>query len=155
MQPVPWVWTVSMRAGGEDFLPVVGYQNIGDGFTFHVPALDQHGLGAVAEDQVGGVAHVVDIEDFQSAQHLGFRNVGREDLRQRQQPALKRMAGVRVEQRGPTLGDHDGIDHQRDVDPHLLKHIGDRVDHIGAVQHAGLDRVGADVFQHKAHLLER
>ena len=67
-------------AGGEDLLPIVGYQNIGDSFTFHVPALDQHGLGAVAEDQVGGMAHVVDIEDFQPAQHLGFGNIGRQDF---------------------------------------------------------------------------
>ena len=84
MQPVPWVLDRIDAAGGED-LPIVGYQNIGDGFTFHVPALDQHGLGAIAEDQVGGMAHIVDIQDFQPAQHLGFGNIGRQDFGQRQQ----------------------------------------------------------------------
>ena len=58
MQPVPWVWTVSMRREVKTLLPIVGYQNIGDSFTLHMPALDQHGLGAAAEDQVGGMAHI-------------------------------------------------------------------------------------------------
>jgi hypothetical protein len=51
------------------------------------------------------------------------------------------------------LGDHHRIDDQRCVGRVLPESGGNRFDHLGAVQHARLQRVGTDVGQHHLDLL--
>src|SRR5579863_1293454 len=67
--------------------------------------------------------------------------------------ALQGLDRVTLDKRRSTLRDHDRVEHQRQCRRALLKHRGDGLDHRGVVQHAGLDRVGADIIEHDLHLL--
>jgi hypothetical protein len=51
------------------------------------------------------------------------------------------------------LRHHHRIDDQRHAGRMLGKRAGHSGDHLGAVQHAGLERIGADVGQHHLDLL--
>ena len=46
-----------------------------------------------------------------------------------------------------------GIDDERHRGGALRKHRGHRLDHRRIVQHAGLDRIGADIVEHDLDLL--
>ena len=65
----------------------------------------------------------------------------------------QRGLGRALQQAMPALGHHHRIDDQRHATRELLRRGNDGADHFGAVQHAGLDRVGADVGQHHLDLL--
>src|SRR6202048_4687970 len=57
-----------------------------------------------------------------------------------------------IDQPGAALGDHDRVDHDRDAAGSLAQNRGDGFDDRQIVQHAGLDRIGADVVEHDLDL---
>ena len=63
---------------------------------------------------------------------------------QREQTGSQRSNGVRPQEHVASLGHHHRIDHQV-PDAMLLDLVGHRADDAGVGEHAGLDRVGADV----------
>ena len=65
---------------------------------------------------------------------------------------LQRIDCARFDQRRAALGHHHRIKHQRHCGGALGQDGGDRLDHGGIVQHAGLDRVGTDILEHDLHL---
>ncbi len=58
-----------------------------------------------------------------------------------------------IDQPGAAFGRHHRIDDERDRRRPLAQHRGQRLDHRGIMQHAGLDRIGADVVEHDLDLL--
>ena len=61
--------------------------------------------------------------------------------------------GLAQQQAMAAFGDHHRIDDQRHARRMLPEGGGHGGDHLGAVQHAGLQRIGADVGQHDLDLL--
>ena len=60
---------------------------------------------------------------------------------------------IGVDQSGAAFSRHDRIDNERDSLRALAQHRGQGLDDRGIMQHAGLDRVGADIVEHDLDLL--
>ena len=89
------------------------------------------------------------VRDGEAGQRLGLRQVRRDHA----SPcgSSRRIKAATASCRnsdGAALGDHHRIDHQRHPRRMPRQRVGDRLDRRRIAQHAGLDRVGADVVQH-------
>ena len=100
-----------------------------------------------------GAAHVGFGTDRKTREHLRFGEIGRKQRRHRQQHFAQRCLGCAQQQPMSALGDHDGIDDQRRGGGVFAERGNNRLDHLGAVQHAGLHGVSADVGKHNLDLL--
>ena len=114
------------------------------------PALHQHRPDTGCQQRLAGAAEAVGIGDGDPGQRLGLGRVGRDQRGAGHELAqgLERRLG---DQARAALGDHHRIDHQRDVRP-VRQRRDYRLGDIRIAQHAGLDRVSADIAQHHADL---
>ena len=130
-------------------LPAVE-QDVG-GRAFQVASFDHCRLRAHRHQVAGGVSGVVQRLNGSSGQDLRLRCVGCDHLGQRYQKGPQRPHRLLLKQLVASLGYHDRVNHQP-AQAVLLNLLGDGHDNGGARQHAGLDRVGADVRDDRVYL---
>ena len=119
-----------------------------------VSPLDQDRAGAELGDQAGGEAPVRGVADAHSGEGLGLRDVGRDEIGQRQEAGAQDADGALREEAGARLGHHHG------VDDHVARAValqggGDRPDARGVDEHADLDGAGLEVGEDGVDLLRQ
>jgi hypothetical protein len=132
-------------------LALGGYQHVDDAVTRDMPSLHQHRLGAQGQQGLAGAAQVVGRLDHQARKRCGFRRIGREQSSARDHQAFDRADRGFGEQSRATLGDHHRVDDGGDL-ARVIHGGGHGLDHDRVAQHAGLDRVGADLVEDGARL---
>ena len=127
-------------------------QNVRRQFTLHMPALHQNGVcpGCMNRTRqtlkAGGV-----MGRIPAAQAHGFRHVGRDDARQRQQMPYHRLHYIGRAKRIATGGDKHRIEHDvaRSVRPQTIRH---GLDNGAGGQHAELYGIDPHVFEDRVDL---
>ncbi len=126
--------------------------------TVEVPALDEYDAGAELEDPSAGGPHVIDRTNRPPGQHLSLWDIGRHDMREREELRPYRRDGLLFEQTVAALGDHHWVD-----DDMRQVELGDRrrngLDDGGVGEHADLDGIDAEVagdsFDLRGHEIAR
>ncbi len=117
----------------------------------NVAALDQHSARAGGQQQQGGAPLAAKIPHRCAGQGLGLGRVRGQKGRAWDQQGAHGLHGVWRQELCAALGQHDRVDHRR-RSGRRVQHPRHDLDHGRRAQHAGLDRVGADVLQHRAGL---
>ena len=131
--------------------PLGRHQQVSHGCTGQVPALHQHRLRPQRQQGFADPAQVGGRLDAHPGQRFGLGNIGGQHRRARQQQFGQRSLRFGLEQGCTALGPHYRVNDQRRVGLRQCRHHG--FDHGRAVQHAGLDRIGAQIAQHHVDLL--
>ena len=116
-----------------------------------VPALAEDGTAVLLADLPGGGFHPGGVGDGQAGKDLGLRDVGRDDLCQREQLLREGLHGVVPQQPGAGGGHHHRVHH----DVFCLieaQPLGDGADERCRGDHADLHGVGVDVGEHGVQL---
>ncbi|MPM31469.1 hypothetical protein SDC9_78024 [bioreactor metagenome] len=143
------VWIVNaaaLKPTASGFLPqeVVGVVD-------PVPALQQHGAAIPLTDGPCRRLHLHRGGNGKAAQKLCLRNVGCNDLGQRQKLTFQRIHGILPQQPVTGGGDHHRVHHHTlcSVLPQLR---GDYLNQLRRGDHAGLHRVGGDIGEDRVQL---
>lgn len=131
----------SMTAAGID-------QQVDQFVARQMSAFQQHGARPQRQQRLRRRRHRRRIGDGHAGQRLGLGQVRRDHRGARNQ--LFAQGGFRfgLQQAGAAFRHHHRIDHQRHIRRMAVERGHHRFDDVGAVQHAGLDRIGADILQH-------
>ena len=116
-----------------------------------MPTLHQHRLRTHAEQFLAHGAQIIGGCDGHAGEGFGLRDIGRQDGCTRQKQFRHRSLRFGLQQSRAAFGPHDRINHHRRVTTSQSLH--DSLDHGRAVQHAGLDGIGAQVAEHHLNLL--
>ena len=137
-------------AQGVPAVPVVNHvDGLGRGLL-HVPSLDHHPRRPQGVQDLGGPAGIVQGADRHAGQFLRLVAVRRDHRGQGQEQPPHGLPGRFVQEGGPALGDHHGVDHQGEgpeAIPPEADALGHRLDDGGGAEHARLGRIGPDVVQ--------
>ena len=114
-------------------------------------AFDDHGFCAHLDDSYCRFPNVICVAQLHAGEHFGFRNIRRDDARQWDQFSAQRGDGVFFNQQITRGRHHHRIDddiYQAMLANLLCHHVDDRS--VG--EHAGLDRMGADIGDDRVDL---
>src|SRR5688500_14672146 len=107
-------------------------------------ALDEYDARPELQDPARGLVHALYRIDADAREDCRFGDVWRHDVGAWQELGTHRKYRILYQQSIAPLGDHHGIDdEERQVHAHDRR--GHGLDDRGVREHAGLDRVGADV----------
>ena len=153
MQPVPWVWRVESSRAFPYTSASFGHQHVRYSLPGKVPSLDQYRPAAEGKQDLPGSAHLGGVADRSTAQNFSFRQIRGEYFGAGDQQLLQPIERDGIDQPCAALGDHDGIDDERDAGGAFAQRGGNRLDDQQIVQHACLDCIGPDVVEHDLDLL--
>ena len=152
VQPVPWVFLVATRGVASRVNDAGMHQHVDAFGALAVAALDQHRARAAIAQAPGLRQHLVLVARHRLVeQRRGFRQIGRDDQRARNEHALEHVDRFRIEQ--PVAG---GRDHHR-VEHHVLRLPAvepgcHRLDHRRLREHADLHRPHVEIGEHRIDL---
>ena len=116
-----------------------------DHIAVDVAALDEGAVGAEFEQAFGSAALAVDGFHRLTGQNLRLWRIRRDEAGARDQFRPDGADGALIDETIPGGGHHHGIDDARGKRRLRVKGFGDRLDELRRAEHAGLDRVGADI----------
>ena len=117
-----------------------------------MPALAQHVAAKGRADFPGCLFHLGGAGDGVAAQDFRLRDVGGDDLRQRQKLGFQRRHRVGV-QKPRTGGSHHHRIHHNVLCAVAAQLFGNDMDELGGADHADLHRVWENVGEHRVELL--
>jgi len=126
-------------------------QEIFDVVSSEVPTLDQNSPAAEREDSRAGFAHRVGGPDLHVRQDFGFVEVGRDQIRHRNETACEGIYSRQFEEGIPSGRDHHGIKHVV-WDVSRLESHRDGIDDRVVSKHAGFARSRSKVACHRFDL---
>ncbi len=126
-------------------------QQIGQLVPAQMPALEQHGLGAQAQQVGAGGFEVSDFAHGPAQQQRGLVKVRRDQAGAREQLGHQRGDGLLPDQRVAAGRHHHRVQHHA-LEPVMVDRPGHHLDDLGRMQHADLDRVDADVLDNGGDL---
>ncbi len=115
-------------------------------------ALDQHGTWAQVQNGVSGGAHVRFGLDAALRDGSSLGRIRRNECGARDESTAQGEQRRVVEQGGSALGDHDGVDDERNAGRAPFEDAHDHFDDVRRMKHASLYRVRTDVAQYEIHL---
>lgn len=116
---------------------VIGVQDV-------MAAFDKDGLAAKGHEYFGGFSAIRLARDRHAGEDFGFRDVRRDECRQRDEFFFIERDGIVFEQRVSAGGDHDGIDDERGAQM-ISKEIGNRIHDGSCPEHACLHSIRRNV----------
>ncbi|OQC72160.1 MAG: hypothetical protein BWX45_01025 [Deltaproteobacteria bacterium ADurb.Bin002] len=116
-----------------------------------MPPLDHHFFHPQIQNDGGGFFHVLHGTDFHARQKLSFGNIRRHNVRQRKQLFHQRLPCPVCHQGASALGDHHRI-HYDIFETVLLNLFHNSIHRLRGHEHAGFDRIRADIPQHRIQL---
>ena len=118
--------------------------------AFHMPALDEHGLGAHPDERLTGGSGVIGAADGHAGEHLGFGAVGGQQVAAGDHAFPEGFHGILTQQAAAALAHGNRVHHQREAA--VAQGVGQGVDDAGREEHAGLGGVHGKTVQHGAQL---
>jgi hypothetical protein len=131
-----------------EFLPVIEHI---DRRAFTVTAFDDNGFRSQGDDSTRGFFDIFGSAERHADKLLRFRYVRGYRRRQRYQSSAKRGDRVFLDQQIARRCHHDGIDDQI-LQTMFSDFFGDYFNNLRVRQHAGFERVRADVVNHSIDL---